>query len=177
MPENMRSRSLKAKNKDNSPINRLTRSCRYWWIRLVRLQRHPIEIARGLAVGVFSGAFPWLGLQIIIAIFLAFCVRGNKIAAAAATWVSNPFTYIPLFLFNYKLGELFLGQGNQAIDSRIFASNQSWAENWGSLSGKFLLTLFFGSLITGLLASTITYFVSYRLLSQWHHRRQTRRKR
>jgi uncharacterized protein (DUF2062 family) len=45
------------------------------------------------------------------------------------------------------------------------------------LSGEFLLTLFFGSLITGLLASIITYFVSYRLLSQWHHQRQTGRKR
>jgi uncharacterized protein (DUF2062 family) len=177
MPENRRSRSLKTKNKENNLINRLIRSFRYWFIRLVRLQGHPIEIARGLAVGVFSGAFPWMGLQIIIAIFLAFCVRGNKIAAAAATWVSNPFTYIPLFLFNYKLGELFLGQGNQAINSSIFASNQSWAENWASLSGEFLLTLFFGSLITGIFASIITYFVSYRLLSQWHHRRQLRRKR
>ena len=65
MPENMRSRSLKAKNKENSLINRLMRFCRYWWIRLVRLQGHPREIARGFALGVFSGFFPWMGLQII----------------------------------------------------------------------------------------------------------------
>jgi uncharacterized protein len=42
----------------------------------LRLQGQPIEIARGLAVGAFSGAFSRMGLQIIIAIFLAFCVRG-----------------------------------------------------------------------------------------------------
>jgi len=46
MPENMRSRSLKARNKENSLINRLTRFYRYWWIRLMRLQGHPREIAR-----------------------------------------------------------------------------------------------------------------------------------
>jgi uncharacterized protein (DUF2062 family) len=31
--------------------------------------------------------------------------------AAAGTWISNPFTYVPLYWFNYRLGCLLLGPG------------------------------------------------------------------
>jgi uncharacterized protein (DUF2062 family) len=42
---------------------------------------------------------------------LASVVRGNHLLAAAGTWISNPFTYVPLFWFNYRLGALILGEG------------------------------------------------------------------
>ncbi|GCL51874.1 hypothetical protein NIES3804_34600 [Microcystis aeruginosa NIES-3804] len=177
MPENMRSRSLKAKNKGNNLINRLMRSCRYWWVRLVRLQGHPREIARGFALGVFSGFFPWMGLQIIIAIFLATLFRANKIAAAAGTYISNPVTDLPIFLFNYRLGEFILGQSGRSNVGDIFQTNQSFTEKLASSGGQFLLTLFFGCLLSATVFATITYFVSYRLVHQRYHQRQTRRKR
>ncbi|MFS8808493.1 DUF2062 domain-containing protein, partial [Synechococcus sp. R6-10] len=76
---------------------------RYLYLRLLRLQSSPKEIARGLAVGVFAGCFPIFGFQTLAALVLAVPFRGNKLAAAAGTWVSNPFTYVPIYAFNYQV--------------------------------------------------------------------------
>lgn len=143
---------------------------RYWYIRLLRLQGHPKEIARGLAVGVFSGAFPWLGLQIIIAVLLAVVFRGNKLAAAAATWISNPFTSIPIFLFNFKIGQLVLG-GNKSIDHQTLQVDlQSWS-NLIESGFEVILSLFIGSFVVGIIAGFCIYFISLRIIIRWRESR------
>jgi uncharacterized protein (DUF2062 family) len=67
--------------------------------------------ARGLAAGIFCGCFPFFGLQTLLGIALASAVRGNHLLAAAGTWISNPFTYVPLYWCNYRLGCWLLGPG------------------------------------------------------------------
>jgi hypothetical protein len=99
---------------------------RYLYLRLLRLQSSPKEIARGLAVGVFAGCFPIFGFQTLAALVLAVPFRGNKLAAAAGTWVSNPFTYVPIYAFNYQVGEWLLG-------SRTVLPPQSWWRPPGKL--------------------------------------------
>ena len=68
----------------------------------------PFFNAKGLAIGVFSGCFPFFGFQTLIGVFFAKLARGNIVLAAIGTWISNPFTYIPLYYFNYKVGSIFL---------------------------------------------------------------------
>jgi len=92
------------------PRSRWRRMVRYLALRVMRMQATPRAIARGIAAGAFSGLFPFFGLQIIIAVALCVPLRGNKIAAAAATWISNPFTYVPIYLFNLQVGQWILGQ-------------------------------------------------------------------
>ena len=84
------------------------RQLRYFYVRLLRLQSTPHALARGIGVGCFAGMFPLFGLQTAIALVLAIPLRGNKILAVAATWISNPFTYVPIYWLNYKLGEILL---------------------------------------------------------------------
>lgn len=160
----------KSKPKGNS--GRWSRFFRYWYLRFVRLNGHPKEIARGVASGVFAGWFPWMGLQMIIAVFLAILVRGNKIAAAAATWVSNPLTYVPIFGFNYKIGEWLLGSWNPSITEASF--EQSWQsfDAMMQLGWSFVITLFFGSFVVGVVMATISYFLSLRLIYRWRKRRR-----
>ncbi len=67
----------------------------------------PFFNAKGLAIGVFSGCFPFFGFQTLIGVFFAKLAKGNIVLAAIGTWVSNPFTYIPLYYFNYKVGSIF----------------------------------------------------------------------
>ncbi|MEG3436563.1 DUF2062 domain-containing protein [Pannus brasiliensis CCIBt3594] len=173
MVEKTRSRASRRSRKKRAALG-FPRFLRYWYFRLTRLQGHPIEIARGLAVGVFSGFFPWFGLQIAIAIFLAIVVRGNKLAAAAATWISNPLTDVPIFLFNYKVGELILGRWNPERDRTIFQSSDSWLEHWTSLGGEALRTLLFGCLASGTICALVTYFASLHLLSRARDSRRSR---
>jgi uncharacterized protein len=58
-----------------------------------------------LTAGVFAGAMPFMSLQMVIAIALAFLIRGNPITVALRTWWTNPFNWAIVFplLFLYIL--------------------------------------------------------------------------
>lgn len=141
-----------------------SRNLRYYYYRLLRLQGTPDAIARGVASGVFAGFFPWLGLQIIVAVLLATAIRGNKIAAAAATWVSNPLTYVPIFAFNFKVGQWVLGKQDFSVNEIDWLSSDIW-----HLGATFLWTLLLGCFIVGSIAAICSYFFSFRLISRLRH--------
>ncbi len=150
--------------------SRIKRSWRYFYLRFLRLRGTPRYIARGLAFGVFAGCFPLFGLQTIIGVLLAVIFRGHKLAAAAGTWVSNPLTYLPIFAFNYKVGELLLGFGIGKTQVTFPDNWQSWTELKES-GLVFLVTLFFGCLVIGWVAAILTYIISLKSLSRWRRRR------
>ncbi|AFZ54165.1 Protein of unknown function DUF2062 [Cyanobacterium aponinum PCC 10605] len=137
---------------------------KYYKWKLLRLREHPHKIARGFAVGVFSGCLPLMGLQFLISLLLAFIVRGNKFTALMGTWISNPFTYVPLFIFNFHVGKIILG---------FFISNQDLQFNWQSwrefaqMGTEITVTLLFGSVIVGIVFATIAYHFILRLLYHW----------
>ena len=85
-----------------------SRRLRYIYLRFLRMRGTPAEIARGLSVGVFAGMYPFFGFQTILAVAIAALLKGNKLAAAAGTWVSNPLTYIPIYAFNFQVGRFLL---------------------------------------------------------------------
>jgi uncharacterized protein (DUF2062 family) len=146
------------------------RQMRYFYLRLLRMREHPQVIARGLACGVFAGCFPLFGLQTIIGIVLAFLMRGNKLAAAAGTWLSNPLTDVPLFIFNYKIGHWLLSQYSDEVTQTQFSFN--W-DSWSKLAESgtdFLIVLFLGCTVVGMITSLIAYIGCLRLLSR-HYKR------
>ncbi|MEA5534947.1 DUF2062 domain-containing protein [Crocosphaera sp. XPORK-15E] len=156
------------------PYSRWKRQWRYLYLRFGRLRGTPKSISRGLAFGVFAGCFPLLGLQTLIGVLLAVIFRGHKLAAAAGTWVSNPLTYVPIFAFNYKVGELLLGLGRTNPQPNL---PQNW-QSWSMLQESglyFMVTLFFGCFIVGVIASMGTYLISLRMLSRWRRLRYARR--
>jgi len=77
--------------------------------RFVKIRGEPREIARGLAVGILIGFLPILGFQTLSALLLAALLKGNKIAAALGTLVSNPVTTAPIFALTYLTGGKLLG--------------------------------------------------------------------
>ncbi len=140
---------------------------RYWYLRLVRLQSSPEEIARGLAAGVFAGCFPIFGFQTLAALLLAVPLRGNKLVAAAGTWVSNPLTYVPVYAFNYRVGEWLLGSRTAFATAELVA-----AQNWMQLGLEVAGTLFVGCAFVGFWGALASYF-----LGLWLVRRIRRRRR
>ena len=68
----------------------------------------PATIARGFAVGIFVAFSPFLGLHTVLAISLAFLIRGNRLASLLASWICNPLTMIPILYFDFKVGEILL---------------------------------------------------------------------
>ena len=104
--------------------------------------------ARGLAAGIFCGCFPFFGLQTLLGVALASVVRGNHLLAAAGTWISNPFTYVPLYWFNYQLGSWLLGPGRGWPGLATLQSEGMRQLGW-SLMSRLLL----GSCLVGLVSA------------------------
>ncbi|MEA5463078.1 DUF2062 domain-containing protein [Leptothoe sp. PORK10 BA2] len=132
--------------------SKFRRLFRYIHIRFIRLRSHPKVIARGLAAGVFAGSYPLFGLQMLIAVAIAATIRGNKIIAAAGTWISNPLTYAPIYAFNYQVGRRILGQS-----ATTSLSNRS-PQEWMSIGFDITLALMVGSTVVGLILSIISYY-------------------
>lgn len=148
----------------------MTRKARYWLRRLARLQGSSKAIARGLAIGVFAGCFPIFGFQTIIGVLLATLIRGNRIAAVAGTWISNPFTYLPLFWFNFKVGKLILLDDSLSLEGLDLLSSTALID-----SGFEIFTiLFVGCSVVGIVAAVVAYVVSERLLRSWRKRKRGR---
>jgi len=111
----------------------------------------PLFNAKGLAIGVFSGCFPFFGFQTLIGVFFAKLAKGNIVLAAIGTWISNPFTYIPLYYFNYKVGSIFLNNSPNNTITKNLVVDDLWKQ--GSF---FSLRLLLGSSCVGLLLALIS---------------------
>lgn len=128
------------------------RKLRYLYLRIIRLRSTTPAIARGLATGVFAGLFPFFGAQTILGIFLAVLVRGNKLTAAVGTWISNPLTYVPIYLFNFKVGQRLLGTYDLSTDV-------DWTSSAELLQAgqAFAVTLLLGCTVVGAIAAILAY--------------------
>ena len=137
------------------------RRLRRWLAWLWQQEGTPSERARGLAAGVFSGCFPFFGVQTLLGIALASVVRGNHLLAAAGTWISNPITYLPLYWFNYQVGCCLLGKGQIEFDLSQLNGQDLWTHGW-AFSSRLLI----GSTIVGATAAALTSAVAYGLLAR-----------
>ncbi len=138
----------------------LRRQLKYFYWRLVRLQGPPEALARGLACGVFAGLFPFAGSQTVLALLLAFLLRGNKILATVGPWISNPFTSVPIYLFNFQVGKWLIHDNSEAD-----VSFESW-QDLMKLGSEVILPLFVGCVAVGLVCAIFSYFVGLWLIQR-----------
>ena len=151
---------------------------RYLYIRFIRLQSSPKAIARGLAAGVFAGWFPLFGLQTLLGVAIASAIQGNKLVAAAGTWVSNPLTYVPIYYFNFRVGAWLLGHVGlsamvpevETIGDVISASGLAAFQEFMALGAAFTVTLFLGCVVVGLPSAIISYIAGLWLAQRWKSR-------
>ena len=68
----------------------------------------PFFNAKGLAIVVFSGCFPFFGFQTLIGVFFAKLAKGNIVLAAIGTWISNPLLIFHFIILIIKLVRFFL---------------------------------------------------------------------
>lgn len=66
------------------------------------------SVARGVALGLFLAFLLPVG-QILFAAVIAAAARSNLLVAATVTWVSNPFTFGPIYFAAWKAGGVLLG--------------------------------------------------------------------
>ena len=122
----------------------------------------PSQRALGFGVGIFSGCFPFFGLQTFMGVFLARILKGNSLLAAVGTWVSNPFTYVPLYYFNFRVGSILLNTDNRLVNFSYITTKDLWSQGW-YLSSRLLL----GSMCVGFGAGIICGLCVYFLLKRF----------
>lgn len=140
-------------------------------LTIVKEKDPPHKIALGLALGIFVGFLPIMGIQMATVTLIALPLRGNLKAANAGVWLSNPITFIPLYYVNYLLGlqvfparEVSWGEFRQVMSE---ASDWNWTaikESVGNLldmGSDIMVPLWTGSAILAVIFGVGTYVVTY----------------
>ena len=116
----------------------------------------PFFNAKGAAIGIFLGCFPFVGFQTIIGVFIAKVLRANIFFAAAGTWISNPLTFAPLYYMNYRIGAAFLQTSSEiTIDKNLFI-NDIWKQGTA-----ITVSLLFGSVLVASFLAPIVGFIVF----------------
>lgn len=137
-------------------------------VRMRQLEGNPHYLALGMAVGIFVSITPIIPLQTVVAIAVAFLVRGSKSAAVLGTWLSNPLTIPLVYYANYKLGCILLGYQN-ALDNIAFDSFSELME----LGLEVTLAMITGGVVIGAVLGLAAYFVTLRVfITLRRHSRQ-----
>lgn len=130
------------------------------------------SVARGLALGLFAGFLFPIG-QIVLAVVLAASVRANVLIASAATLVTNPLTFPPIYYAAYRTGYFLLygsGPSRPAAAQPVEPSGL-----WSTLSATSGAT-FVGLIVFALLSSLMSYVIVHlawrlSLVRRWRKRR------
>lgn len=165
------------------------RALSYRWHRLRRLPDRPGRIARGVACGVFVCFTPFFGFHFLLAVFLAWMIQGNKVAAFLSTFVGNPVTFPLIAAMSIELGEFLLqvqtpiplsqvlpafAAAFGELTSNVVTVVTRGSANWDRLQTFFstvVMPYTVGGLVPGLIAAAISHNVTLRVVLAYQARR------
>ena len=142
-------------------------------LKLLAIRDTPEAIAGGVAIGIFIGFTPLIGLKTVLTIFFAWLTRSNIIAAVIASaahdilWPVLPV----IFRWEYDVGFWLLSQPHQwpPALSRASLEAHSW-RNWTKLLtiGKPMLV---GSVVCSAPIAVLSYVITRRVVDR-HQRKK-----
>lgn len=147
----------------------------------VHLHDNPGRIARGSAAGIFCAFLPIFG-QTIAGIAIAWAIRGNLLASIPWSWISNPFTTLPIWYGCYVLGAVIM-PGYQLIGYHRLVeqvsqlANVSWWQaltSGSQLVGAIFVPALVGSCVIGVVVAVPGYFAVRSLVFMAQARRAQR---
>ena len=141
-------------------------------VRFVRLRGLPEEIAKGVALGIFIGMTPTFGLQMAIALFFAYLLKENRLAAILGVWITNPITAPIIYAIEYEMGRIILGMDRASLPQEF--TFRAYAE----LGWNILLPIWVGGLVAGIILGALAYFITLRMVpivKRWRIPRWPRR--
>jgi len=108
-------------------------------------------VARGIGIGLFVGLTPTVGAQTLLLVTGCLVLRGNLLSAYAISWISNPFTMMPLYWLFHTLGRTLFASFFQFDLFTSELLNAAWRET---------LYLVLGSVLMAIPASLAGYIIS-----------------
>ncbi|MBP8146364.1 MAG: DUF2062 domain-containing protein [Inhella sp.] len=142
---------------------------------------HRRKVALGAAVGVAVGVIP-LPTQMVLAAGVALALRCNVAAAVAATWLTNPFTLVPIWGLALWLGSFFVPASSAGGAPALLALDWLAPATWWPAVWAWVQALgpawLVGMPLAGLALGSATYaivFVLWTLVVRLERRRRLRR--
>lgn len=144
---------------------------------VLQVREPPRRIALALAVGVFIGCTPFLGLQTILAIVLASLFGLSRLATVTGAWLNLPWVAPFVYGAALKLGTLLVPDPDGARWRRLRAlltepELLAWEDTPGIIRDM-SLTLLIGTTLVGAAAALLTYLVALAVISARRSRRST----
>ncbi len=133
--------------------------------RFVAIRGTPREIALGLALGVFVGMTPFMGVHTATAVLLAVVFGWSKLSAAVGVQISNVATAPFVYWFTYQVGKSF---HTAKVPFRL-PSEFSFAGLMDMLSQtpEMIWILTIGGFLVGLPLAFVTYWVTYNSVTKY----------
>lgn len=136
--------------------------------KIVSLEPNAERLSRSIAIGMFTAFSPYIGLQTVTGLLIAYITNSNKVVATLVLYtVNNPWTMVPIAALDYLFGQLILEDIFGMNLTHLNPSWMSWVNNKVSfLTGylgieKICLWCF---LIGGTILALIAGILSYLLL-------------
>lgn len=150
------------------------------WKKLLSLNDSPHDIALGLALGIFIGFLPIMGIQMAVVLVFALPFRkANKVAAVAGVWITNPLTVIPIYAFIYWVGTFFYPAKSVLTSESLKGKMRDIVQLDGfidqtqsflSLGADIFLPMCIGGAIVGFIAMFPTYFITRKLIENYRNK-------
>jgi uncharacterized protein (DUF2062 family) len=146
------------------------------------LQDTPHRISLGCACGIFASPLPMLG-QTVVGMILAKALGGNVVASLPWSWITNPFTTLPIFYGCYRVG-MWVTPGEWKLVSfeRVgeivkhfnhLSVTDGFATGYAVVVDIFVPMLV-GSILVGAIGAVIGYFLIRRTVAATQERRLQR---
>lgn len=85
----------------------ITRTGKYYLLKLLRLRGTPHTIALGAAIGIFIGITPTIPFHTAAILAITILTRSSFIAGfTTSVVVCNPLTYVPLYFLSLVIGNI-----------------------------------------------------------------------
>jgi len=144
------------------------------YARLKQIRDTPQAVAGGVAIGMFWGFTPLLGLKTLLSIFVAWAFRSSKIAAVITVSLHDILTPIwPVILrWEYDLGFWILSHPHH-FPQRL-SMKEAHLNYWLHLKRlEILWPMFVGSLLFAVPFALISYWIVEQLLERYKRRRHS----
>ena len=138
----------------------LKRASLFYFLKLVRVKDSQDKLAVGFACGSMVSFSPFIGFHFLLAVIFAYIFRGNIVASLIGTFIGNPFTFPFIWIFIYKIGNIFFKNDQ---NSSIELTFQSLYDQGYDI----LIPMLIGSLIVSIPVWFISYFTVKFLLSSF----------
>ena len=157
---------------------------RKWLESLLHIHDTPQRTALAVAVGVFVGFSPFLGLHTIIAVAVAFLFNLNRVAVLVGAYANLPWFLAAWYALATAAGAWLLGTqlpaGFADRLGQLFGLSLFRAEFWRAVAEE-MRPLFWpyvvGSTIGSTLLSVIAYWLTFGFIEARHrHAQEARRK-